>query len=87
MSVYPADRDRLVNSFSGGNQQKVLMAKWLAAGVDILILDEPTRGVDVNAKQVIHNVIMGSVSKGNSVILLFSDLPENGALQQSSDLT
>ena len=57
MSVYPADRDRLVNSFSGGNQQKVLMAKWLAAGVDILILDEPTRGVDVNAKQVIHNVV------------------------------
>ena len=76
MSVYPADRDRLVNSFSGGNQQKVLMAKWLAAGVDILILDEPTRGVDVNAKQVIHNVVKDYVSKGNSVILLSSDLPE-----------
>jgi ABC-type sugar transport system ATPase subunit len=76
MSVYPADRDRLVNSFSGGNQQKVLMAKWLASGVDILILDEPTRGVDVNAKQVIHNVVKDYVSKGNSVILLSSDLPE-----------
>lgn len=76
MSVYPADRNRLVNSFSGGNQQKVLMAKWLASEVDILILDEPTRGVDVNAKQVIHNVVKDYVSKGNSVILLSSDLPE-----------
>lgn len=76
MSVYPADHNRLVNSFSGGNQQKVLMAKWLASGVDILILDEPTRGVDVNAKQVIHNVVKDYVAKGNSVILLSSDLPE-----------
>lgn len=76
MSVYPADRERLVNSFSGGNQQKVLMAKWLAADVDILILDEPTRGVDVNAKQVIHDAVRRYISKGNAVILLSSDLPE-----------
>lgn len=76
MSVYPAQRERLVNSFSGGNQQKVLMAKWLAADVDILILDEPTRGVDVNAKQTIHDAVKRFVGKGNSVILLSSDLPE-----------
>lgn len=76
MSVYPADRERLVNSFSGGNQQKVLMAKWLAADVDILILDEPTRGVDVNAKQVIHDAVRRYINKGNAVILLSSDLPE-----------
>lgn len=76
MSVYPADRNRLVNSFSGGNQQKVLMAKWLAADVDVLILDEPTRGVDVNAKMVIHEAIRRFVDKGNAVILLSSDLPE-----------
>lgn len=76
MSVYPADRDRLVNSFSGGNQQKVLMAKWLATDVDILILDEPTRGVDVNAKQVIHDAVKRFVSQGNACILLSSDLPE-----------
>jgi ABC-type sugar transport system ATPase subunit len=76
MSVYPADPERLVNSFSGGNQQKILMAKWLASGVSILILDEPTRGVDVNAKQVIHNTIRKYVAEGNSVILLSSDLPE-----------
>lgn len=76
MSVYPADRSRLVSSFSGGNQQKVLMSKWLATDVDILILDEPTRGVDVNAKQVIHEAIRHYIDKGNAVILLSSDLPE-----------
>ena len=76
MSVYPADPLRQVNSFSGGNQQKVLMAKWLAANVNILILDEPTRGVDVNAKQTIHNAVRKFVARGNSVILLSSDLPE-----------
>ena len=76
MAVYPADPDRLVNSFSGGNQQKVLMAKWLAADVDVLILDEPTRGVDVGAKQTIHNVVRKLADQGKSVILLSSDLPE-----------
>ena len=76
MQVYPADPKRQVNSFSGGNQQKVLMAKWLAADVDILILDEPTRGVDVGAKQTIHEAVRRFVDKGKSVILLTSDLPE-----------
>ena len=76
MAVYPADPDRLVNSFSGGNQQKVLMAKWLASDVDVLILDEPTRGVDVGAKQTIHNVVRKLADQGKSVILLSSDLPE-----------
>ena len=76
MQVYPADPQRQVNSFSGGNQQKVLMAKWLAADVDILILDEPTRGVDVGAKQTIHDAIRRFVKQGKSVILLSSDLPE-----------
>jgi len=76
MQVYPADPQRQVNSFSGGNQQKVLMAKWLAADVDILILDEPTRGVDVGAKQTIHEAVRRFVETGKSVILLSSDLPE-----------
>ena len=76
MNVYPADPQRQVNSFSGGNQQKILMAKWLAADVNILILDEPTRGVDVGAKQTIHAAIRKYVENGNSVILLSSDLPE-----------
>lgn len=76
MSLYPADPQRLVNSFSGGNQQKVLMAKWLASGVDILILDEPTRGVDIGAKQIIHEVVRNYVKQGHACILLSSDLPE-----------
>jgi len=76
MHVYPADPQRQVNSFSGGNQQKILMAKWLAADVDILILDEPTRGVDVGAKQTIHDAVRRFAEQGKSVILLSSDLPE-----------
>ena len=76
MHVYPANPQRQVNSFSGGNQQKILMAKWLAADVEILILDEPTRGVDVGAKQVIHDAIRRFTESGRSVILLSSDLPE-----------
>jgi len=76
MAVTPDDPDRQVNSFSGGNQQKILMAKWLAADVDILILDEPTRGVDVSAKATIHNAVRRFVQQGKSVILLSSDLPE-----------
>jgi len=76
MRVYPADPMRQINSFSGGNQQKILMAKWLAADVEILILDEPTRGVDVGAKQTIHEAIRRFAAQGRSVILLSSDLPE-----------
>ena len=76
ISVYPADQTRLINSFSGGNQQKILMAKWMAAEVDVLILDEPTRGVDINAKQIIHNAIRRFVEAGHAAILISSDLPE-----------
>ena len=76
MSVMPPDRTRLINSFSGGNQQKILMAKWMAAEVDVLILDEPTRGVDINAKQIIHNAIHKYVAQGHAAILISSDLPE-----------
>ena len=76
MSVYPADRDRLVNSFSGGNQQKVLMAKLMAAGVDIMILDEPTRGIDVGAKYDIYCLINKMVEDGKSVIMISSEMPE-----------
>lgn len=76
LEIYPPQPGRLVNALSGGNQQKVLMAKWLATDADVLILDEPTRGVDIGAKQTIHKAVLEYTKKGNGVILLSSDLPE-----------
>ena len=61
---------------SGGNQQKVLLAKWMFADPDILILDEPTRGIDVGAKYEIYCIINSLVAEGKSVIMISSDLPE-----------
>jgi ribose transport system ATP-binding protein len=72
-----------VENLSGGNQQKVSIGKWLAAGCDILIIDEPTVGVDVGAKRNIHNVIWDLAKKqGKSVILISSDMPEIISLAQ-----
>ncbi len=68
--------DSIVAGLSGGNQQKIVLAKWLAAGCRILILDEPTRGVDVGAKAEIHALIDELASKGSGVILISSELPE-----------
>ena len=64
------------SSFSGGNQQKLVLAKWLAARCRILILDEPTRGVDVGAKAEIHALIDRLAADGCAVILISSELPE-----------
>jgi ribose transport system ATP-binding protein len=69
--------DQVVGSLSGGNQQKVSIAKWLAAGCDTLIIDEPTIGVDIGAKEAIHKIIWGLArQEGKSVVLISSDLPE-----------
>lgn len=65
-----------VKSLSGGNQQKVVLAKWLAADPLILILDEPTRGVDVGAKYEIYTIMKALASAGVSIIMISSDLPE-----------
>jgi len=65
---------------SGGNQQKLVIAKWLAAKSDVLLVDEPTRGVDVGAKAEIHNLIRGLAEEGRAVLLISSDLPELLAL-------
>jgi ABC-type sugar transport system ATPase subunit len=64
------------SSLSGGNQQKVVLAKWLARGGKLLIVDEPTRGVDVGAKAAIHALIDDLASQGLAVILISSELPE-----------
>jgi len=61
---------------SGGNQQKLVLAKWLAAKTDVLLVDEPTRGVDVGAKAEIHNLIRGLAAAGNGILLVSSELPE-----------
>ena len=65
-----------VGNLSGGNQQKVLLAKWMFTDPDVLILDEPTRGIDVGAKYEIYCIINDLVSEGKSVIMISSELPE-----------
>ena len=65
-----------VGNLSGGNQQKVLLAKWMFANPDVLILDEPTRGIDVGAKYEIYCIINDLVAAGKSVIMISSELPE-----------
>mgnify|MGYP003040528541 len=67
----------LAGKLSGGNQQKISIAKWLAAECDILIIDEPTVGVDIGAKEYIHDLIWNLVTKENkTVILISSDMNE-----------
>ena len=61
---------------TGGNQQKVLLAKWMFTDPDVLILDEPTRGIDVGAKYEIYCIINDLVAQGKSVVMISSELPE-----------
>jgi rhamnose transport system ATP-binding protein len=68
--------DQLVGALSGGNQQKVVLAKWLATKPRILILDEPTRGIDIGAKIEVHRIISELAASGLAIILISSDLPE-----------
>jgi ribose transport system ATP-binding protein/inositol transport system ATP-binding protein len=65
-----------VNSLSGGNQQKVVLAKWLLAKPKVLILDEPTRGIDVGAKAEIHKLMCELAAEGMAIIMISSELPE-----------
>ena len=70
------DIDVNVSTLSGGNQQKVLLAKWVISQPDILILDEPTRGIDVGAKYEIYEIIDKLADAGKAVIVISSELPE-----------
>ena len=76
LQIHPPNPRKAVGNLSGGNQQKVLLAKWLASEPEVLVLDEPTRGVDVGAKVVIHKAIAEVADQGKSVVLISSDLPE-----------
>jgi ribose transport system ATP-binding protein len=69
-----------VRNLSGGNQQKVVLAKWLATDPKVLLLDEPTRGIDVNAKNEIYTLIHELAAAGLAILLVSSELPEMLAL-------
>jgi len=68
--------DQMLKNLSGGNQQKVVVAKWLIRNCDILIFDEPTRGIDVGAKSEIYKLMTALVSEGKSIIMISSELAE-----------
>ncbi len=68
--------DQPVGALSGGNQQKVVLAKWLASKPGVLILDEPTRGIDIGAKVAVHRMISDLAASGLGIVLISSDLPE-----------
>jgi ABC-type sugar transport system ATPase subunit len=76
LSIKAASYDSAASSLSGGNQQKIVLAKWLAREAHLLILDEPTRGIDVGAKAAIHGLIDDLASQGMGIILISSELPE-----------
>lgn len=76
LGVTPPMIERRVDTLSGGNQQKVVIAKWLATRPDVLVLDEPTRGVDVGAKADIHTIIGQLAASGVAILLISSELPE-----------
>ena len=95
--------EHLTINLSGGNQQKVIVAKWMATKADILIFDEPTKGVDVGAKAEIYKLMEDFIAEGKSIIMVSSELPEiigmsdrvivmreghiNGVLDKKTDFT
>jgi ribose transport system ATP-binding protein len=74
--VRPADVDREVRTLSGGNQQKVVLARWLLRDCRVLLLDEPTRGVDVGARSEMYALIRGLADRGVAVVVVSSEIPE-----------
>ncbi|MCY9695905.1 sugar ABC transporter ATP-binding protein [Paenibacillus alginolyticus] len=76
MNLNPKDPHYMTHNLSGGNQQKVILGKWLSTDVDILIFDEPTKGVDVGAKAEIYRLMEDLVEAGKSIIIVSSELPE-----------
>ena len=76
LSISPASLEKSVRFLSGGNQQKVIIARWLFSQARLLILDEPTQGIDIGAKLDVYNVINELTAQGISIILISSDYPE-----------
>jgi inositol transport system ATP-binding protein len=76
LAIKTPSLNQTVNNLSGGNQQKVLVARWLLTEPDILIVDEPTRGIDVGAKAEIHRLLSALAKEGKAIIMISSELPE-----------
>ncbi len=76
LKIKTPSMDQLIRNLSGGNQQKVVLAKWLIRNSDILIFDEPTRGIDVGAKSEIYTLMNELAASGKSIIMISSELPE-----------
>jgi ribose transport system ATP-binding protein len=76
VNLRPHDIERAIRLFSGGNQQKAILCRWLMAGSDILVFDEPTRGIDVGAKGEIYKLIESLAAAGRAIIVVSSELPE-----------
>ena len=76
LSIRTPSENQYLKNLSGGNQQKVVISKWLTRDCDILIFDEPTRGIDVGAKDEIYKLLTKLASEGKSIIMISSELPE-----------
>ena len=76
LSIKTPSYKTLIKDLSGGNQQKALIARWLLIEPDILLLDEPTRGIDVGAKYEIYSIIANLAKRGKSIIMISSEMPE-----------
>lgn len=76
LQIKCASRETLIKQLSGGNQQKVILARWLATNPDFLILDEPTRGIDIGTKTEIQKLVLQLADEGKSLIFISSEIEE-----------
>ncbi|MEQ1904470.1 MAG: ATP-binding cassette domain-containing protein, partial [Pirellulaceae bacterium] len=76
LRIKVSSAEQLAGTLSGGNQQKVVLAKWLARNCDVLIFDEPTRGIDVGGKYEIYLLMNELAAQGKAIIMISSELPE-----------
>lgn len=76
LSIKTPSSKTTIQSLSGGNQQKVIISRWLANNPDVLIMDEPTRGIDVGAKYEIYQIMINLAKQGKAIIMISSEMPE-----------
>jgi ABC-type sugar transport system ATPase subunit len=76
LSIATPSLNQTVQNLSGGNQQKVVLAKWLSTGPKVLIMDEPTRGIDVGAKAEVHALMSRLAQQGMGILMISSEMPE-----------